>query len=185
MAIKGGRIGRFIQIKFLRPLRLRAVINILEKLPLGKILDIGCMDDFLEKRLSRKFDYLGIDEEPFCENNKIIRKSVKDLKKGEKYDIVIATEVLEHLDDPVDAIRTLKSLTKRYILISVPYEPFFSIFRMFLPAKEHLWTIFPQTLKKHLGKPVCERLACFNRTYIALWDLKRNKPISYNGDKKR
>jgi hypothetical protein len=44
--------------------------------------------------------------------------------------------------------------------------------RLFVPAKEHLWTIYPWTLKKHFGKPIYETKACFNRTHIALQDLK-------------
>ncbi len=43
----------------------------------------------------------------------------------EKYDLVVANEVLEHLEDPVRAIEDLKKAARRYILISVPNEPFF------------------------------------------------------------
>jgi hypothetical protein len=168
-----GKFDTFIQVNFLRPLRLMAVLRILNKLPSGSILDLGCMDDYLLKRLPKKFDYYGIDDNPLCKNPKIAKIRVEELDKIKKYDIVIATEVLEHLDDPVKGINTLKSLSKRFILVSVPNEPFFSIFRLFFPAKEHLWTIFPWALKKHLGKPVIEKKACFFRTYIALWDLKK------------
>ena len=175
MATKGGRFERFIQNKILRPLRLKAVIEIIKKLPVTTILDIGCMDDYILKRLPPKFNYLGIDDEPLCNNAFIKEIKIEELNKKKKYDLVLATEVLEHLDDPIDGIKTLKSLSRRFILISVPNEPFFSLFRLFMPAKEHLWTIYPWTLKRHLGKPIFERKACFGRTYIALWDLK-NKP---------
>jgi len=171
MAIKGWKFERFIQHKFFRPIRLKAVLEIINKLPSGSIVDIGCMDDYILKRLPSRFDYYGIDDEPLCNNPKIQKIKIEELLKGKKYDIVIATEVLEHLDNPVDGIRTLRALSKKYILISVPNEPFFSFFRLFIPAKEHLWTIFPSAIKRHLGEPVIEKTACFGRTYIGLWKL--------------
>lgn len=168
-----GKFDHFIQDRILRKIRLRAIIKVLSRLPAGTILDMGCMDDYLLKRLPKKFDYYGIDDNPLCKNSKIFKMRVEDLPKNKRYDIVMATEVLEHIDNPVEGMKKLKELSKRFILVSVPNEPFFSIFRLFYPAKEHLWTIFPHALEKHLGKPVFKTRACFNRTYIALWDLKR------------
>ena len=174
MAVKGGKFERLIQNKILRPIRLKAVISIINKLPAGTILDIGCMDDYILNRLPSKFNYIGIDDEPLCRNPKIHKLKIESLPKNKKYDIVLCTEVLEHLDNPAEGINTLKSLSKRFLLISVPNEPFFSLFRLFQPAKEHLWTIYPWTLKKYLGKPIFEKTACFGRTYIALWSLRKN-----------
>jgi len=168
-----GKIDTFIQTRILRPIRLNVILKILNKLPSGTIIDLGCMDDYLLKRISKRFDYIGYDENPLCKNEKIIQGKIENIQKNKKFDIVMATEVLEHVDNPVEAIKNLKRLSKRFILISVPNEPFFSMFRFFLPAKEHLWTIFPWALEKHLGKPVFEKRACFNRTYIGLWDLDK------------
>lgn len=173
-----GKIDTFIQTRILRPIRLKTVSKILKKLPSGSILDLGCMDDYLLKRLPRRFNYMGYDENPLCKNERIIKGKIEDIPKNKKFDVVMATEVLEHVDNPVEAMKNLKKLSKRYILISVPNEPFFSMFRFFLPAPEHLWTIFPWALEKHLGKPIHKQRACFNRTYIALWDLKTGKDIS-------
>ena len=168
-----GKLDTFIQTKILRPIRLKAILKILKKLPSGKIIDLGCMDDYLLKRIPKRFDYQGYDENPLCKNERIIKGRVEDLSKNKKFDIVMATEVLEHVDNPVEAINTLKQLSNRFVLVSVPNEPFFSIFRFFIPAKEDLWTIFPWALKKHLGQPVYQQTACLNRTYIGLWDLNR------------
>ena len=38
-------------------------------------------------------------------------------------DLVIATEVLEHLDDPARALRELLRVARRHVLVSVPREP--------------------------------------------------------------
>lgn len=169
-----GKFDHFIQDRILRKIRLNSILKILNKLPSGTILDMGCMDDYLLKRLPSKFDYVGYDENPLCNNSKIIKDRVENIPKNKKFDIILCTEVLEHLDDPVEAMRNLKKLSNRFILVSVPNEPFFSLARLFVPAKEHLWTIYPWALEKHLGKPVFKKKACFNRTYIALWDLKKS-----------
>ena len=164
-----------IQRKFFRPSRLKAMIKFLNKLPGGTILDIGCMDDELLKILPKRFDYTGIDKEPLIKHPKIIKGSIeKNLPKNKKYDIVICTEVLEHVVDPPDLIRKIKTLSKRFILISVPNEPYFSLVRAFgfLPGYEHLWTIFPWAFLPYLGKPVCSATPCFRRSYLALWDKK-------------
>ena len=172
MAIKGGAFGRLIQNKILRPIRLRSILKIINKLSSGSILDVGCMDDYLIKRLPERFDYYGIDDEPLCRHDRIVKEKFEDYVKNKKFDIVLSTEVLEHLANPVEAIKNFKKISKKYILISVPNEPFFSIFRLFVPAREHLWTVFPKALELQLGKPLYETRACLHRTYIALWKLK-------------
>ena len=168
-----GKFDHFIQDRILRFIRLKAILKILNKLPSGDILDIGCMDDYLLKSIPIRFNYIGYDENPLCNNPKIIKDKVENITENKKFDIVMATEVLEHLSDPVDMIKKMKKLSKRFILISVPNEPFFSLARLFFSAKEHLWTIYPWALEKHLGKPIFKTKACFNRTYIALWDLNK------------
>lgn len=45
-------------------------------------------------------------------------------------DMVISLEVLEHLTDPSAAIEAYKKLTRRYLLLGVPNEPFFRLLRM-------------------------------------------------------
>ena len=42
-------------------------------------------------------------------------------------DIVISTETLEHLENPERALKEIKRVAKKYCIICVPYEPFFSI----------------------------------------------------------
>ncbi|MCI0713215.1 MAG: class I SAM-dependent methyltransferase [Chloroflexi bacterium] len=48
----------------------------------------------------------------------------------ESADMVISLEVLEHLLDPSSAIEAYKKLTRRYLLLGVPNEPFFRLLRM-------------------------------------------------------
>ncbi len=50
--------------------------------------------------------------------------------KANSFDVIICTEVLEHLEDPKKALIELKRVTKKYIIISVPNEPLFTIQRI-------------------------------------------------------
>jgi ubiquinone/menaquinone biosynthesis C-methylase UbiE len=46
------------------------------------------------------------------------------------FDLVIACEVLEHLEDPESALKELLRVTNKYLLISVPNEPIWCICNM-------------------------------------------------------
>jgi ubiquinone/menaquinone biosynthesis C-methylase UbiE len=47
--------------------------------------------------------------------------------KNESFDYVIASEIIEHLQDPMDAIREIQRVAKNgaYFIVSVPHEPLF------------------------------------------------------------
>ena len=47
--------------------------------------------------------------------------------KSNSFDLVVCTEVLEHLENPKKALRELIRVSGKYILLSVPNEPFFRL----------------------------------------------------------
>lgn len=47
--------------------------------------------------------------------------------RDNSFDLIICTEVLEHLDEPVRVIKGALRVSRKYILISVPNEPFFML----------------------------------------------------------
>ena len=148
------------------------VFKILKPLKPLKILDIGCGEGFTLKKLEEKKigkTLTGIDNSlSAIKTGKKIYPHL-DLQKGDVYnleftdnefDIVICTEVLEHLKDPKAAIQEIKRVTKKYILFSVPNEPFFILanllrgkyFKRLGNHPEHInhWTFFsfPLFLRK-------------------------------------
>ncbi|OPX65122.1 MULTISPECIES: class I SAM-dependent methyltransferase [unclassified Methanoregula] len=44
-----------------------------------------------------------------------------------KYDLIVANEVLEHLKNPDEAIENIRKISRKYILFSVPNEPYFRL----------------------------------------------------------
>src|SRR5438046_2765463 len=87
--------------------------------PNGRILDVGCGNGVISRHLGRLgFNVLGIDvSEKTIEMAKAIepmpnvtfmKKSAEELvASGERYDAVICSEVLEHLDNPGALLKVL------------------------------------------------------------------------------
>ena len=80
--------------------------------------------------------------------------------KDNAFDLVICTEVLEHLEKPHKALSEIKRVAKKHIILSVPNEPFFMLANLlrgkylgtFGNHPEHVnhWT--PGTFKRFLRK---------------------------------
>jgi 2-polyprenyl-3-methyl-5-hydroxy-6-metoxy-1,4-benzoquinol methylase len=103
------------------------------------VLDVGCGEGFTLERLRKAkigkhlegVDYLdlaiklGKKEHP----NLILKKgSIYDLKyKANSFDVVICSEVLEHVEDPQKGLEELVRVSKKYVVLSVPNEPFFML----------------------------------------------------------
>jgi len=52
------------------------------------------------------------------------QKSIYDVDaENDSADLIVCCEVLEHLDDPEEALRALQRITKKYVILSVPKEP--------------------------------------------------------------
>ena len=115
----------------------RKLIKEAEKTKPGKILDAGCGEGFTLEKLRKKGigEYLeGIDSlEEAIEIGKEIHPEL-NLKTADIYklpyadnsfDLVICTEVLEHLRHPEKALEEIRRVTKKYVILSVPNEPYF------------------------------------------------------------
>lgn len=113
-----------------------------KKIPNESILDVGCGEGFTLSELKKN----GIGKrlegiEYIQEALDIGKKLFPDFtfKKGDIYrlpykdntfDIVVCTEVLEHLDKPKDALKELQRVSKKHLILSVPNEPYFTFQRI-------------------------------------------------------
>jgi SAM-dependent methyltransferase len=121
--------------------RRRYLLDVLKKESKDcKVLDIGCSSGIFLKDLERigfKMENLfGIDisEKAIanCKTNGILNAFVMDAQKislSEKFDVIIASDCLEHLSDDREAIRNWANLLKTGGMLCV-----------FVPAFQSLWS---------------------------------------------
>jgi ubiquinone/menaquinone biosynthesis C-methylase UbiE len=103
------------------------------------ILEAGCGEGFILERLYKANigeKRMGFD---FSDTAVTLAKKERphlDIRKGNIYeipfkdnsfDLVICCEVLEHLDDPKKALSELARVSKQYVILSVPNEPWFML----------------------------------------------------------
>lgn len=134
----------------------------------GSLLDIGCLDLFTYEELKDKYACQLADLEP--RHEMIRREDLQHLTFDDKsFDIVLCQQMLEHVPDPVQAMRELKRVTRRQLIVTVPNEPWFTLCRLLRWDKDHLWAVTRMALACHLGKPAHEGTCFFGRYYFGVW----------------
>lgn len=119
---------------------IRRYFGVLEKLvleqPPAKVLDVGCGEGFTAsqlKKLPMTFQYLGVDlnagaVEEARRKNEGMHFEVGDVRKlGQKADLVVCLEVIEHLDDADQGLSMLAKCSEGRVIVSVPWEPWFRL----------------------------------------------------------
>ncbi len=121
-------------------LRREKVLSWLQNLPINTLLDVGCGNaEFiaLVHNSFPKLQLVGTDiSEKIIESNRMhfpkmsfLTLDINDDTLSEKFDAVVCMEVVEHCHDYKDAIKRLASMTKKYLILSVPCGPVFEIDR--------------------------------------------------------
>ncbi|MFC1576230.1 class I SAM-dependent methyltransferase [Candidatus Omnitrophota bacterium] len=103
------------------------------------LLEVGCGDGYLLNHTSgaSRFSRIeGIDvSEEIVQKAKILYprfkfsagSACKLAYSADEFDLVLACEVLEHLDSPAKALSEIKRVAGKYCIISVPLEPLWRI----------------------------------------------------------
>lgn len=111
--------------------RRNIILRLLKKLSFKTILDAGCAQHYLLEMITQKFPVKGYgcdlshqiiaanqQRAPHCEFKQL------DLEKStwgnQQFDVVISSEVIEHIHDWQAAVKNLASMAKHYLLITVP-----------------------------------------------------------------
>jgi 2-polyprenyl-3-methyl-5-hydroxy-6-metoxy-1,4-benzoquinol methylase len=112
--------------------------EIVEPLGAESVLDAGCGEG---ETLARLGDVLGgrvaaidiLDECVAYTKQRLPHvdastASVYELPFDDRsFDLVLCLEVMEHLDRPAQALRELSRVSRRDLVVSVPYEPYFRL----------------------------------------------------------
>jgi 2-polyprenyl-3-methyl-5-hydroxy-6-metoxy-1,4-benzoquinol methylase len=156
----------------------RRLTNLTAAKKVDSILDVGCGEGFTLNRLREKGigkkleglehskDAIALGKKTYPEI-KIQQGNIYQLPyKDNSFDLVLCTEVLEHLEEPEKALRELVRVSKKYLVISVPNEPFFMLAQLVRGKNwsrlgndiEHIqhWTMFgfPKFVRKNAGAKV-------------------------------
>ncbi len=104
------------------------------------LLDAGCGEGFVANLLYDDVKNLKISAFDFfqqsidmaqTDNKRKIDFFVADIEnlnlKNEQFDLVLATEVLEHLKNPQKALKEIFRVAQKTVIVSVPNEPFFCL----------------------------------------------------------
>jgi ubiquinone/menaquinone biosynthesis C-methylase UbiE len=158
---------------FLRPFQSR-LIRTIGSLPVDTILEVGAGEGFVMELVQKslpdvKLRGLDIQPEAVAEGKRLFPQL--DLQVGDIYhipeperswDLLLASEVLEHLEHPEQAIVEMQRVSKRYVLLSVPNEPWFRMLNFARgkhwsrlgnhPEHKNTWTrgSFVKLVKQHL-----------------------------------
>lgn len=109
------------------------------KLNADSVLDVGCGEGFTLKRFQKAHlggKLEGVEFSPralaigrrFHPDLLLREGSIYQLPYEDgSFDMVLCAEVLEHLEDPEKALTELYRVTRKYVIITVPNEPFFRI----------------------------------------------------------
>jgi 2-polyprenyl-3-methyl-5-hydroxy-6-metoxy-1,4-benzoquinol methylase len=102
------------------------------------VLDVGCGEGILTEQWARRLDsgrVVGIDlEDPKLEREWAAREARSNLEftamgaehlqyGGDEFDLVAATEVLEHVPEPQRVLAEMARVARRHLIVSVPREP--------------------------------------------------------------
>ncbi|MCK5459732.1 class I SAM-dependent methyltransferase [Candidatus Parcubacteria bacterium] len=159
---KSSNLSKYQSKNFLKKIFIKRfikqIVKIIQELNIDNMLDAGCGEGFIMHNTLRKIPKIKIDGFDISEqalenakkilpNNNFFQGDITDIKLPDNaYDLAVALEILEHLKNPEAALKELKRVTKKYCLISVPWEPFFSLgnlscgknIKRFGRDKEHL-----------------------------------------------
>ena len=107
--------------------------------PSGSVLEIGCGEGFVAGQLSARHSgesYVGVDLDAKDIENlrakfpgvEAHQGSIYDLSfLGREFDVVVCAEVMEHLDEPRAALEQIIERKPRWVILSVPHEPWFCL----------------------------------------------------------
>ena len=160
---------------------------LLHSIHFDKLLDVGCGEGFLVRAILNEFPRTRILATDISHN---ILASYKHIAaeipryccsvyalpfKNNSWDVVIACEVLEHLEYPGEALEEMKRIGRSHFLFTVPLEPWWRLANIMrgkyvsqygnTPGHVHHWnkSTFLRLLEKHFTVK--------KYTHAGLWQL--------------
>jgi len=112
--------------------RRNIIIKMLDKIKFSNCLDAGCAQGYLLHDIVKRYQVKGFGcdisckvinanraNDPDCEFS-VINLETESWPHEMKFDVIVSSEVIEHIKDWQSAIKNLISMTGKYLLITVP-----------------------------------------------------------------
>ena len=116
--------------------------SLLNNLQFESLLEVGCGEGYLLKRLEKRLqglDLLATDISPeiiakaellIPEVPKLVASAYDLPLEDKSRDIVLACEVMEHVEEPDELLVEAKRVARKHCIFSVPHEPWWRIANM-------------------------------------------------------
>ncbi len=144
---------------------LRQAAKLTASLGASTILDAGCAEGFVSRYLRQEWGtqakFWGVDLDvdalvrgralmPGMQRNcaSVLALPFPDLQ----FDLVLCNEVLEHLLEPEMALRELRRVTRAYVLLSAPHEPWFRLLNALRGKHISTWGNDPEHVQHWTGQ---------------------------------
>lgn len=125
------------------------------------ILDVGCGEGYTVERLLEVDGDLAI--QGVDHDLRAVRHARRKLPEifwhmgdirrlpfaSGSFELVLCLEVLEHLGDPLRAVREVRRVSSRHCLISVPNEPFFMVCNLLRGKNVPAWGNDPEHVQQY------------------------------------
>lgn len=110
--------------------RRRIAADLIAGLEFGSVLDVGCGDGSLALFLKERFGRPTFGLEADAGRPRLADRldgfypmSIAAERPGRSFDLVVATEVLEHIPDDAAALRNMRAVCGKHLLVTVPSGP--------------------------------------------------------------
>ena len=105
----------------------RAAETVARLVPTGKLLDVGCAAGFFMEAASKHYEVTGVELSPFASDYarrelglRVLTGDVTDGGlEGEQFDVVTVWNTIEHMADPLGALRAIAGLARPGALLAL------------------------------------------------------------------
>jgi trans-aconitate methyltransferase len=118
----------------------RLIFQLLSKAAFTSVLDVGCGVGNLLNEIHKKYPGVFLNGAEYAQSGLEVAKKripegkfqLLDLSKESltgQFDLVTCIDVLEHIPDDISALKNLRAMTEKYLLVVVPLGPLFEVER--------------------------------------------------------
>jgi 2-polyprenyl-3-methyl-5-hydroxy-6-metoxy-1,4-benzoquinol methylase len=160
----------------------------------GKLLEIGFGNGILLKKLSKYFDVFGLDisehnvkkASKIINNRKLFIGDIEKINTSKNYDVMLAFDVLEHLNNPAKTIKKIYNMLKKngIFIFSVPnnYGLFGKISTLLFNFVDRTHRSTYKRVKwiKMIKEFNLECIDIINENWLGFYKNKLSKHFAYN-----